>query len=55
MSMLGVAHYVVEILTRAVPRMESVSRCERVGAGHKIFPVNCSTQGGSCDRSNQHR
>lgn len=41
-NILGVVHYVVEMLKRIVPRTKSVSRYERVDASvkamHKTFP-----------------
>lgn len=49
-NILGVAHYVVELLKRVVPRMKSVSRYKRVDASllrqcTKFSPVNRSAQG----------
>lgn len=35
---LGMAHYVVEMLKRVVPRMKSFSRCAHVEAVYKMFP-----------------
>jgi hypothetical protein len=40
MNIFGVAHYVVAMLKRFVPRMKSVSRCERFGAVHRILPCS---------------
>lgn len=35
---LGVAHYVVEMLKRVVPRIKSFSRCAHVEAVYRMFP-----------------
>lgn len=55
MNIFGVAHYVVTMLKRVVPRMRSVQDKSVSGQCTEVFTVKCSTQGGSCDCSNQHR